>query len=196
MARPKRGINAYILYRFNKRQHIKRLWVMQLEQAHQLQGNSAQSRFTRHFYPRSYAPGAMQVTGRCRTEKEYQELARFIRTHQRRLITSPYNFARLAHNAKGYQLLMKLGIPDEGVSLRGWIPNFNLSKRGVFNPAPEFTFQFDIAFDPHSTPIEVSHALRKWYGPGRGDIDPMFSESNIPEGLEAQDIIERNRLDL
>lgn len=183
MPRPKVGMNGMISYRLpNGTVRQRKIWVMKIEQGHQLSGIAAQSAVTKHFYPRSYAPGQLTVSGRCRTEIEYQRLARFIRNHHRSIINSQYtNFARTSLNAPGYNLLLKLSIPDEGILIRGWVPNFSITKKGYFNPAPEYQMPFHVVFDPHSTNIVISHQIKKWFTPSAADV---FSSPGTAEGPE------------
>jgi hypothetical protein len=68
-------------------------------------------------------------------------------------------------NAVGNRMLMWLTIPSEYISVKGWIPVFQRINRGVFEPAPEYTFDFYVAFDRLSADPLISHAIREFYSP-------------------------------
>lgn len=155
------------------------LWVNDISQSLELTGTPAQSTWTRKFYPRSFAPGAITVNGVCSSQRDYQDLANFIRSHHIDLMatSNPIPFAKF----------MRLSIPSEALSVRGWIPKFTISKKGVFEPAPNFTFSFSVGFDHHSTPVEISHSVKKWFTPGVDDlVAPEHEPSPEVERLEPE----------
>ncbi|MBA3756774.1 MAG: hypothetical protein H0X02_11335 [Nitrosomonas sp.] len=165
-----KGSNATLSYKVSGHNHTFKLWVMEIEQPHMLSGQPYQSRTKRHFYPRSYAPGDIAVSGRCTSQENYQRLSLFIRKHQRAVLNVPATerFARVNTSAPGYQRLMRLSIPSEQLLVRGWIDNFSFTKSGVFAPAPEFKFSFFVVFDNTARDIGISHRIKKYYE--RGDI--------------------------
>lgn len=165
-------------YRQNKH-HVHTLYVTGIEQPHQVSGTRVQSQHTAHWYPRSYQPGDIQVTIRCRTQLDYQHLANFVRLHHRLLLETPgLRFSGKA-NSVGLRHLMLLSIPSEYIIARGWIPTFTISKRGVFDPAPEYTFGFFTALDPWSSDPIVSHQIREWWNSSKmKPTDPGFLDPN------------------
>lgn len=142
------------------------LWIMSLKQNNQLEGPRAQSRLTRHFYPRSYGPGELIVSGRAASQKNLQDLAIFIRGHQSSIVNGGVQIDKK---------MMTLVIPTEGIFLQGFIPRFNLIKRGVFAPIPEYTFNFVITYDPNHTSqsLVISHIVKKWFTGSPSDIQPF-----------------------
>lgn len=135
------------------------LWVTSLQQPLALAGNTSQSRVTKHFYPSGYTLGDLTVGGICGSQEEYQGLSLFIRTHQLALMNQP-NTENFLTNS-GASRLLTISIPDEGILYSGFVKIFTLTKKGVFEPAPEFTFPFSVVHDPHSTEIDISVQLRK-----------------------------------
>lgn len=160
-----KGKNCNLSYTANDIAHSFPLWVMKIEQGHTLSGQSAQSKNMKHFYPRAYSPGDISVSGRCEDETEWQKLAYFIRAHQRNLINTPFDerFARINTSNPGYKRLMRLSIPDEAMSVRGWIDTFSIAKKGFTNVAPEFSFDFFVVFDYTATDIGISSRVQKYY---------------------------------
>lgn len=137
------------------------LWVMGLNQTHALGGSSAQSKWFKHFYTKSYSPGVMNVTGRVRTQHRYDQLAEFIRAHHEVLLSGE----SFSNTSEGIQIpLMKLSIPSENLYMDGWIENFQGGAK-KFNPAPEFSFDFFIIRDNHSANYEMIPAsvIRSWW---------------------------------
>jgi hypothetical protein len=166
--------NATLSYNYNNTVRQIDLYVNTLAQPHRLTGASAQSRLAKQFYPRAYAPGNMTVEGVCRNEREYQQLALFIRQHHRVLINTanPIMFTRAG--TTGYNRLLRLNVPSEGILYRGYIENFSVSKRGVFNVAPPFEFEFVVIFDPHAKAITPSTLVRQFYQDLGYKITPPF----------------------
>lgn len=149
----------------------RKLWVTNLKQSNQLQGPKYTSRLTRHFYPRSYGPGPMMVTGRAESQEDYQDLAVFIRQHHETVMTGEITpIYTDTHFIGGYRHLLQLVIPAEGIWLQGWVDRFTLSKYGNFDPAPTYTFSFFIAHDPRSVAVENSFVIRKWFTPDPNDL--------------------------
>ena len=169
----KNGANGFLSYLpVNSNQVLSQpLWVTKIGQDNQLQGVTHQSPTTRHFYPRSYAPGVISITAQAASQVEYQTIAVFIRAHQEMMITGGIvQIYTSASQVSGYQHLLQLIIPEEGMYLQGWINQFALIKKGVFDPAPIFQFGYNIARDYHSTNVEISHALRQWFTASNTDI--------------------------
>jgi hypothetical protein len=189
--------NATLIYRLKGgRVQQFNLWVMRLEQPHMLTGATYQSRTKRHFYPRSYAPGDITVGGRLPHEESLQNLSLYIRKHQRAVLNVPNaeRFARVNPKAPGFQRLMRLSIPSENILVRGWIPDFSITKKGVFNVAPEFSFNFFVVFDNTARDIGISHRIKKYYDQNdyakvaaatrqleKDDFDPVDSDQYDPD---------------
>ncbi len=157
--------NATLTYKVSGTTRTFPLWVMGVEQAHMLTVNTAQSRTKKQIYPRSYSPGDIAVKGRCESQEAYQRLALYIRFHQRAILNTPteHRFARVDIDSPGYQRLLRLSIPTEQLLVRGWIDNFSIQKKGVFEPAPEFNFSFFVVFDSTATDIGISHRIKANY---------------------------------
>src|SRR5690606_37595030 len=105
------------------------------------------------------------VTGRCPNEHHYLEMSKFIRDHQRALLSAPRQdrYARINPNAPGYQRLLRLSIPTENILVRGFISSFKVSRKGVFAVAPEFQFEFTEIFNTQSVNIGISNRVKKYY---------------------------------
>lgn len=152
--------NASIAYRVpavKTKWRIFRFWLMEVSQAHALSGKVVQAKMFSHFYAKSYAPGAVSITGRVRTQVQYDQLAEFIRAHQKLMVSQSGR-----SNAPGTDAisLMTLGIPDENLYYAGWIPTFSGGAKR-FNPAPEFTFNFEVVHDRHSTASQIIPSAAK-----------------------------------
>lgn len=173
-----KGVNGYLQYSVNGQDFTFPLWVMTLTQAHTLSGTTVQARWTKQFYPKAYAPGDMAVTGNCESQIQYQQMARFIRAHHKVLLQSTEAFTRLDPNAASYRRLMLLSVPTESIMFRGWVPSFTLSKKGVFDPAPAYSFNFTVIFDPHATNVEISHALQRSFFADTGATDVIPGDSS------------------
>jgi hypothetical protein len=147
---------------FDGARHSYDLWVTAVEQTFTLSGTASQSRQTKHFYPHGLGLGPMHVSVVCPSQEDYQATARFIRRHQEVLINIPDSerFTPLAHNIPSR--LLTLSIPSEGIQNLGFIEAFTLTKKGVFDPAPKYTFDFQTIVDPHTSNFFISHALVKW----------------------------------
>lgn len=142
------------------------LWIDSITQSNSLSGNSSQSRLTKHFYPHAHMPGDYVLEGTASSQKDYQNLAIYIRNHQVAMMNQPVDesFTRVA--GAGFRRLLTLSVPSEGLWIRGFVPRFTLTKRGVFEPAPKFTFNFFVVFDSHSTDIRLSSEIRKYFTGG------------------------------
>lgn len=177
--------NGYLEYEVDGTRFRHLLYIDSITQPQALTGTSVQSRMTRRFYPRSHMPGDITVTGRCLSQTEYQKLGLFIRKHQRAMINTPPGivFHKLNTTNPGYRRLMKLYVYREGVLVRGFIERFTISKRGVFDPAPQFTFSFKVIYDPNSSDITLSRALVSYTEGG----DQSFSKSTANEDVITPD---------
>lgn len=117
-------------------------------------------------YPRSYAPGEIQINGICQSHTRYHELSLFIRQHQIAIVDSPVTdrFARVnSGNTTGFRRLLQLSIPSEGILQRGWIDEFRVVNKGVFDPAPEYQFSFFVVFDQLGLDMGISHQIKAAY---------------------------------
>jgi hypothetical protein len=110
-------------------------------------------------------PGDITVRGRCESQRHYQQLGQFIRKHQREMVNMPPDerFSRINTINPGYHRLLRLSIPHEPLYVRGWIDNFAITKRGVHDPAPEYSFNFFVVFDQSARDIGISHRIQKYY---------------------------------
>jgi hypothetical protein len=191
-AKLKRNSNGTLSFYKNNKHYVHALWVTEIEQPHQVTGSRHQSAHVSHWYPRSYAPGDIQVTIRCRTQTDYQRLANLVRMHQKLLTETPgLRFSGRA-NSTGLRHLMLLRIPSENIAVHGWIPTFTITKRGVFDPAPQYTFGFFTAIDPYSSNPIISHQIREWWNPKKMKPTPteVKFEEDPDEGRPTRDIPE------
>lgn len=199
MAKTHRGKNALLSYEVEGIKQTHKLWVMKVSQDNRLSGAKHQSRIKAHFYPRAHAPGNMMLSGRCHSQEDYQQLAKFIRIHHRHIINAPDTemFHRFDNGNPGYLRLLRLSIPSENIYIRGWVDTFMIQKKGVFEPAPEFQLSFFIVFDHLAQNFAISHRIRQYYdnepvsgirsanqsGENREDTDlqiPIFPEITQP----------------
>jgi hypothetical protein len=157
--------NAQLSYTADGNAHSFPLFVEEVNQAQSLSVSTAQSRLFKQVYPRSHMPGNISIQGRAVSQGEFQRLGLFVRRHHKALISSPanINFTRLNINSPGYTRMLRLSIPTEGIIVRGFVQSFKVRKRGVFEPAPTYNFDFVVIFDPHSTKVEASSILRQYY---------------------------------
>ena len=132
----KPGANGSLSFWRDNKHHVHSLWVTVVEQSHQITGSRSQSMHVAHWYPKSFAPGDIQVTIRCRSQLDYQHLANFVRLHHRTMLETPGLRFSGKTGSTGLRHLMLLNIPSEAVVVRGWIPTFRISKKGVFDPLP------------------------------------------------------------
>jgi hypothetical protein len=140
------------------------LWINELSQEHSLNLTSPQSRLNKQHYPRSYAPGDMSVSGQCPSQEDYQRLSLFIREHQQKLIGSPGNY--FIKGQVGYDLLLQLDVASERISLKGFISSFKISKKGVFDPAPKYVFNFTPLVDTYDVGnFRISNEIGRYARP-------------------------------
>lgn len=71
-----------VLSYFNESLLVHPIWVDEVSQPLNLSIQKHSSRKAAYVYPRSYAPGDYTISGICDSQKSYQELSLFIRTHQ------------------------------------------------------------------------------------------------------------------
>lgn len=160
MANDIKQSNAYLSYRNSSGQRVTfLLWVMEFEQPHSLEGASNQSFGYKQFYPKSYAPSKISVTGRLPDADQHEQLGKFVRDHQKMMLAHAG-----AGNISGRQIaLMTFAVPSEGILVTGFIPSFRTERRR-FNPAPEYTFEFEPVTDRNSTSAQIpSTAVRSWW---------------------------------
>lgn len=171
-----------IIANTNNTSETKYLWITKIAQTNELSGPTYNSKNTRHFYPRSYGPGDYQITGVAQSQEDYQLISRFIRKHQEQMVSGVKQIYVDQATIGSYKYLMNLIIPSENIFVQGWINSFTINKKGVFDPAPEYTFPFTIGWDSHSTNIDSSFSIEKWYSPNRTDqIDPSIKITNPQE---------------
>jgi hypothetical protein len=163
--------NAQLSYTTTQ-QFARNVWIMELEQEHTLDGEVAQSRFYQHFYARSYAPGQMMLTGRVPTQDHLDWLGEFVRNHQIAMLSS--GSSNIGNPNTDAIPLMRLYIPSEGVDYKGYVNTFRTYTER-FNLAPEFTLDFEVIEDNHSTaivPNSVTQSVRTF----------LFNPLEIMEG--------------
>jgi hypothetical protein len=159
----KRNTNATLSFYRQGKLYLHTLWVTNISQPHQINGSRHQSAHQAHWYPKGYQPGDISITIRCRTQKDYQRLANLVRLHHKTMIETPgLRFSGRA-DSTGLRHLMLFRLPSEAINVRGWIPSFSITKKGVFDVAPEYTFTFFTAIDPLSSDPIVSHQIREYW---------------------------------
>lgn len=163
----KRSTNASLSFYRKNVLYLHTLWVTIVEQPHTISGSRQQSMHRAHWYPKSYQPGDMQITIRCRSQADYQRLANMVRLHHKTMLETPgLRFSGKA-NSEGLRHLMRFHLPSEAINVHGWIPLFTLSKHGVHDVAPEYAFSFVTAIDPLSSDPIISHQLREYWNPNK-----------------------------
>lgn len=158
--------NGQLSYTADGQTHSVQVYIEKFSQPLTLSGTTAQTRLSRQFYPRAFSPGNGNITARATSQAEMQRFSKFVRDHHITMVNTPSTmaFTRTDSQSPGYQRLMRLYIAGEDILWRGWIPNFTLSKKGVMEPAPEFSFQFYVVFDMHATNIYGSRQVTKlWW---------------------------------
>jgi len=176
--------------------YVHTLWVETLSQPHQINGSGHQSMHMNHWYPKSYAPGNISLTVRCKHQADYQHLANFIRLHHRLLLETPGLRFSSRKGTTGLRHLMFLRVPSERIECHGWVPTFTLNKKGVFDPAPQCTFDFFVAIDPFSSDPLISHQIREWWNPAKmKPTDPFLvdPEQGDPERDDTEDVTKETR---
>lgn len=143
------------------------IFITSISQAQTLDGSSAQSRNGRHFYPRAHMPGDVVVNGYCRSQESYQQLAYFVRHHQRLILNTPNDVRYQFPNSVGSKRLLTLDVPTENTHWRGFIKTFGMNKKGVFEPAPTYSFNFMVIFDGTSENIGISNRVMRYYTAGK-----------------------------
>lgn len=170
------NFNAYLSYTDDIGVHAIGLYVDSIEQPHELTVNTSQTRWAKQIYSRAYMPGDIAVSGRCLSQDDLQSLGLFIRLHHRALLNTPTSQAFTNPDSAGAQRLMKLSIPSERVIARGFIPSFQITKRGVFEPAPTYQFSLTVIFDASAATIVASRASTKYFNPPVENADDITSE--------------------
>lgn len=180
--------NAFLSYTDDTGTHVFPINVMSYEQPLALSGSTAQSRLSRQFYPKTFSPSDITVKGRCDSQKDYQRLALFVRKHHLALVSTPNDvmFTRLDVNSTGYRRLMRLFIRGEDFDVRGWVAKNTISKRGVFEPAPEFNLAFTPVFDSRSKEVLISYALIKSFA--HYNPEGAFSRPGVVDPIDTGDI--------
>jgi hypothetical protein len=193
--RPVKSPNAYLRYWDTATgQFVRRyLWVMEVEQTHELSGSTYQSQYYQHFYGKSYAPGPVTVNGRVPTQAHYDALAEFIRKHQLLLINQPGASNLLNPNPSDpYSLpLLTLAVPSEGLNLEGYVTGFQGGAKR-FNPAPPFNFDFVVINDAHSVGVNVSSVAHnafffKGWNQLTGEILTTDDRASDPDPITGDD---------
>lgn len=174
--------NGFLDYIVDGEKHNFSFYIERTSQPFSLSGESAQTRLRKQFFPKGYSPGNLSITGRVTSQDALQRFAKFVRDHHVTMINTPGGmaFTKLDSATPGFNRLMRLFIVGEDILYRGWIPQFTITKKGVFEPAPQFTFDFLPVFDQHATNIYTSRQIQKlwWNQPGHK------VSSGIPSGAE------------
>lgn len=166
-AKAKSNSNGSLSFFKDGTHYVHTLWITSIEQPHQITGTRKQSKHVAHWYPKSYAPGDLSVTIRNRTQRDYQRLANLVRLHHKMMTDTPGMRFSNKSGSTGRRHLMFLQIPSEDIYVRGWISTFTLTKKGVHDVAPEYTFSFFTAFDLYSSDPIISHQIREWWNPAK-----------------------------
>jgi hypothetical protein len=188
-----RNANAYISYvrpsvNGDSTNRIFSFWLERLEQTHEINGQVIQAQTYQHFYARNYISGKLALTGRVKTQEDYDQLAEFVRSHQLLMV----NTSGGADIGSKLLPLMKLGIASENLYYTGWIDNFPAGAKR-FNPAPQFTTQFTVASDKHSTNDKIIPSyLKRATFTGAFLDGPVFTPDvpKAPTKKDAQDVID------
>lgn len=180
---PNGNMNGYMQFMDTNKMNYFGLYIDQITQPHQLSTNSSQTRLVKIVYPRSYMPGDITVNGTCLSQEEYQELALFIRFNHRTLISTPSNMSFTNPTGPGAQRLISLFIPSENIAVQGFIPSFDLTKRGTyFDPAPQYQFAMTVVFDSQKQEIIASRSVTKYFDPTVQSYDSVTGEYVPPSG--------------
>lgn len=142
------------------------IYIVSMSQSQSLSGATAQSVKQLHFYPRSHVPGDVTIEGFCKSQDEYQRLSVFIRRHQQAMLNTPNDIRYQFPNSQDSRRLMLLDVPTEKTFWRGFIKDFGMTKKGVFVPAPTYTFNFVVVFDPTSQNFALSNRVSRYYNSG------------------------------
>lgn len=158
------------------------IYIVSISQPQSLSGSTAQSANYRHFYPRSHLPGDIEVQGFCKSQDEYQQLALFIRQHQRALLNTPNDVRYQFPNSQDSQRLLLLDVPTEQTHWRGFVKTFGMVKKGVFVPAPTYTFNLVVVFDSTSENFALSNRVNQYYKSGTRSSTPSTpSTAKVPQ---------------
>ena len=99
------------------------LYVTEVNYGYAIEGEEHTSKYYSRFYPTSAVLRDVTVNGIARDEREYEDLAFWIRNVQSDI-------------ARGYISHMGLRVPATGIDIWGHIPMFNVSIGGYGNPVP------------------------------------------------------------
>lgn len=184
------NFNAYLQYT-DDTTNVKqtyRMWVNEVAQTHTLAGTDSQSKLYKHFYPRSYSPGDVSITGRVPLQKDYDNLGEYIRKHHLVLMRSSGLSNTGSPNSQ--IPLMRLAIPSEGLYVEGIIKTFRAGAKR-FNVAPQFNFDFIVVKDAHSknADLQPGYVLRAFWTGAFIDQGKTIDNST---STDSTDIITRN----
>lgn len=115
------------------------LYITEINYGYAIEGQDHVSKYYSRFYPTSAVLRDVAVTGLVRDEREYEDLAYWIRNVQSDI-------------ARGYISHMGLRVPATGIDIWGHIPNFTVSIGGYGNPVPvAIPFQFNMVIIKDNT---------------------------------------------
>lgn len=183
--------NGHLQYTVDGKLTTFDFYIEQAVRPMTLTGSSVQTRLHREFFPRGYSPGNTTITARATSQDGLQEFAKFVRNHQVTMVNTPgsMSFTVPDNSSVGFQRLMQLSVDGEGIVYRGWIPSFTLTKKGVMEPAPQFTFDFFLVFDQHSTNIITSRQIEKlWWAQAGSPTLPNKSAIPAPSITNTPDL--------
>jgi len=159
--------NAVIFY-FDEDdiQRTQELWVMDIYQTYGMAGSTSKAKYYQHWYPMNFSMGPMTIKGRVRTQTDYNNLAEFIRRHQR-LMASESGQTNVKGDSQDDLHFMRLEIKSEAIYVDGFIKSFKADHHR-FNVAPEFEFNFEVMRDGFQDVVtgdaNVSQALHDaWF---------------------------------
>jgi hypothetical protein len=183
-----KGANGRISYSNAGNKYVHNLWVNVVSQSLGLSGQSAQSRLRKVFYPRANQVGNLKIEGQCQSQTDYQELALFIKKHQRILLSAPYTdlYTRQSTKNEGPNRLIRLEVPSEGIYARGFIESFSISKKGFFEPAPNYEFELVIVFDRTHENYAISHELQKYFKGSKKKFAVTSADDNLTNEEQEQ----------
>lgn len=120
------------------------LWIEDIKSDFAMSGKSAQSRVYNQFYPRSFNQPKFLIQGRLANDRQFNELAEFVRESQVGAI-------HYAEAPLSFQMPYRglTGIPEDRIDykrhsgwvVQGYIPKVQAGAKN-HNPAPQFSFEY------------------------------------------------------
>ena len=120
---------------------FQELYITVAEYGYQTEGTDAYAKYYKRYYPISSSLRTITITGIARDEREYEDLAYWIRVAQSDMAT-------------GYLSYVGLLVPEAGINAWGFIPSFDIKIGAQPGEAPNpipvgitYQFQFLITTD-------------------------------------------------